>query len=81
MVNISCKICSCRFQWPRGLKRGSAAARLLGSRVRIPLGGHGCLSSVDKNPCGGLISRIEECLLHVMSKPQQTGNKDLGPLQ
>ena len=31
-----------RFQWPRGLRRGSAAARLLRLRVRIPPG-HGCL--------------------------------------
>ena len=29
-------------QWPRGLRRGSAAARFLGLRVRIPPG-HGCL--------------------------------------
>jgi hypothetical protein len=28
-----------RFQWPRGLRRGSAAERLLGSCVRIPPGG------------------------------------------
>jgi hypothetical protein len=28
-----------RSQWPRGLRRGSAAARLLGSWVRIPTGG------------------------------------------
>ena len=28
----------CRSQWPRGLRRGSAAARLLGLRFRIPLG-------------------------------------------
>jgi len=28
----------CRFQWPRGLRRGSAAARLLGLWVRIPPG-------------------------------------------
>jgi hypothetical protein len=27
----------CRSHWPRGLKRRSAAAWLLGSRVRIPL--------------------------------------------
>ena len=27
-----------RFRWPRGIKRGSAAASLLGFRVRIPLG-------------------------------------------
>jgi hypothetical protein len=28
----------CRSQWPRGLRRRSAAARLLGSLVQIPLG-------------------------------------------
>jgi hypothetical protein len=27
-----------RFRWPRGLRRGSAAAHLLGLRVRIPSG-------------------------------------------
>jgi hypothetical protein len=26
-----------RSRWPRGLRRGSAVVRLLGSRVRIPL--------------------------------------------
>ena len=35
-----------RSQRPRGLRRGSAAARLLGLRVRIPPG-HGCLSLVS----------------------------------
>jgi hypothetical protein len=34
-----------RSQWPRGLRRRSAAAWLLGSRVRIPLG-RGCGSFV-----------------------------------
>jgi hypothetical protein len=36
-------IATCRSQWPSGLRRGSAAGRLLESRVRIPPG-HGCLS-------------------------------------
>ena len=27
---------NCRSRWPRGLRRGSAATRLLGMRVRIP---------------------------------------------
>jgi hypothetical protein len=35
-----------RSQWPRGLRRGSAAARLLGLWFRIPPG-HGCLSLVS----------------------------------
>jgi hypothetical protein len=35
-----------RSQWPRGLRRGSAAARLLGLWVRIPPG-HRCLSLVS----------------------------------
>jgi hypothetical protein len=52
-------------KWPRGLRRGSAAARLLGLRVRIPpehkmaaccerwvLSGRGL--------CAGLITRPEE---------------------
>jgi hypothetical protein len=33
-------------QWLRGIRRGSAAARFLGSRIRIPPG-HGCLSVVS----------------------------------
>ena len=37
-IKISCKFTSCRSQWPRGLKRGSPATRLLGSPVRIALG-------------------------------------------
>ena len=36
---------ACQSQWPRGLRRGSAAARLLGLWIRIPPG-HGCLSLV-----------------------------------
>ena len=37
-------------QWPRGLRRGSAAARLLRLRVRIPRR-HGCLSLVNVLCC------------------------------
>jgi hypothetical protein len=36
----------CQSQWPRGIRRGSAVARLLGSQVRIQPG-HGCLSRVS----------------------------------
>ena len=39
-----------RSQWPRGLRHGSAAARLVGLRVRIPQG-HGCLSIVSVVSC------------------------------
>jgi len=35
---IHTKIIFCRSQWPRGLRRGSAAARLPGLWVRIPQG-------------------------------------------
>ena len=39
-MSLVCQLQSCsivsRSQWPRGLRRGSAAARLLGFRVRIP---------------------------------------------
>jgi hypothetical protein len=31
-------LCLCRSRWPRGLRRRSAAARLLRSWVRIPPG-------------------------------------------
>jgi hypothetical protein len=40
-----------RSQWPRGLRRGSAVFRLLGLWVRIPPGGHGCLSPVSVVCC------------------------------
>ena len=35
-----------RFQWPRGLRRGSEGARLLGLTARIPPG-HGYLFLVS----------------------------------
>jgi len=38
-------------QWPRGLRRRSTAARPLRSGVRIPPGGHGCLSVVSVVYC------------------------------
>ena len=31
-----CNACMCRYRWPHGLRRGSAATRLLGLWVRIP---------------------------------------------
>ena len=39
------------FQWPRGLRRRSSAARLLRLWVRIPPPGHGCLSVVSVVCC------------------------------
>jgi hypothetical protein len=42
LVNINTQYCWNRSQWPYGLRRGSAAARLLGLWFRIPQG-HGCL--------------------------------------
>jgi hypothetical protein len=57
-----------RSHWPRGLRRRSAAAWLLGSRVRIPLGAwmfvscvyYVVLSCVGRGLCDGLITRPEE---------------------
>jgi hypothetical protein len=51
-------------QWPSGLRRVSAADRLLGFRVRIPPR-HGCLSVVNvvlsgRGLCDGTIPRPEE---------------------
>ena len=55
----------CRSQWPRGLRRGSAAARLLGLWVRIPPGSWmsvSCECSVVSGTglCFGLITHPEE---------------------
>jgi hypothetical protein len=38
VVFVSSKTCYYRSQWPRGLKGGSAAARLLGLRAANPGG-------------------------------------------
>jgi hypothetical protein len=55
----------CRSQWPRGLRRGSAAARLLGLRVRIPPGARmsvccECCVLSGRGLCDGLMTRPEE---------------------
>ena len=55
----------CRSQWPCGLRRGSAAARLLGLRVRIPPGASmsvscECCVLSGRVLCDGLITRREE---------------------
>jgi hypothetical protein len=52
-------------EWQRGLRRRSAAAWLLGSRVRIPLGAwmlclYVVLSCVGTGLCDGLITRPEK---------------------
>ena len=50
-------------QWPSGLRRGSAAARQLVLRVRIPLGACMFVVSVvlsGRGLCDGLITRPEE---------------------
>jgi hypothetical protein len=56
-----------RSRWPRCLRRRSAVAWLLGSRVRIPLGAwmfvsclYVVLSCVGRGLCDGLITRPEE---------------------
>jgi len=45
-MDIPTRIRKCRYRWPRGLMRRSAAARLLGLRVRIPPGGRMSLVNV-----------------------------------
>jgi len=54
-----------KYRWPRGLRCRSAAARLLGSWVRIPPGA--CMSVFceccvfsGRDRCDGLITRPEE---------------------
>jgi hypothetical protein len=54
-----------RSHWPRGLRRGSAAARLLGLQVRIPPGiwmfvSRECCVLSSRGLCVGLITRPEE---------------------
>ena len=78
----------CRSQWPRGLRRGSAAARLLGLWVRIPPGAWKfvsceCCVWSGGGLCVGLITRPEEscrlwCVLSVVMNPRQW--VDSGPL-
>jgi hypothetical protein len=66
-VSLIC-IChdyTCRSQWPTGLKRGTAAARLLGFWVRIPpeawiFVSHKCCVLSGRGLCVGLISHPEE---------------------
>jgi hypothetical protein len=61
------ELCSknCRSQWPLGLRRGSAAVRLLGLWVRITLGARTsvcceCCVLSGRGPCVGLIPPLEE---------------------
>ena len=63
--NITYNSCICRSQWPRGLRRRSAAAHLLRSWVRIPPGAWifvCCECSVlsGRGLCDELIIRPEE---------------------
>jgi hypothetical protein len=55
----------CRSQWPRGVRRGPAAARLLGLWFRIPPGAWMCVSFEccvlsGRGLCVGLVPRPEE---------------------
>ena len=55
-----------RCRWPSGLRRRSAAARLRGSRVRIPLSAWmsvSCVCCVSIGLCDRLITRPEESYL------------------
>ena len=58
------RIVMCRSQWPRGLRRGFAAAHLLGLWVRISPGAWMSVVSVvccsGRGFCVGLITRPEE---------------------
>ena len=59
-----------RSQWPRGLRRGSAAPRLLGLRVRIPPG-QGCQSLVSVVCCQVEVSASGSSL--VQRSPTECG--------
>jgi hypothetical protein len=72
-----------RSHWLRGLSSGSAAARFLGLRVRIPPGAWMSVScecgvSSHRSLCVGLITRPEEsyrvwCVHCVIAKPHKGG--------
>jgi hypothetical protein len=54
-----------QYQWPRGIRRGRAAARMLGLRVQIPPEAwtslsFECFVLSDRGLCVGLITRPEE---------------------
>jgi hypothetical protein len=53
----------CRFQWPSGLRRSSTDSRLLGLRVRIPVG-HECVSLVSVLCCEVEVSATGRFLVH-----------------
>ena len=62
-VNTICVITNCRSQWPRGLRRRYAAARLLRLWVRIPPGMFVCCEFCvlsGRGLCDELIARSEE---------------------
>ena len=75
----------CRFRWPRGLRRRSAAARLLGSRVQLSLRTRLFISCVCCVLSGsglsfGLITLSEESYgmcVYVKQKPQHWGGLGL----
>ena len=72
-IILSQYICKWWSQWQRGLMRGSAAARLLGLRVRIPPRAWmfvSCKCSVLSGLCVGPITRPEEWCLRVIVKPR-----------
>ena len=65
VANKANQLTLCRSQWPRGLRRGSAAARFLGLWVRIPLEACmfvccECCVLSGRGLCDGLITRPEE---------------------
>jgi len=60
-----CIVAGSRSQWPCCLRRGSTVARLLGLRVRIPLGAWmsvscECVVLSGRGLCEGLITRTEK---------------------
>jgi hypothetical protein len=59
-IFVHIKVALCWSQWPRGLRRGSAAARLLRFWVRIPPGCMDVCLLSGRGLCDELITRQEE---------------------
>ena len=65
LIILALLTCFCQSQWPRGLRRGSAAARLLRLWVRFPPGTWisvccECCVLSGRGLCDGLITRPEK---------------------